>query len=82
MYNAGTKVRITGWRSFTGTILAANEVALTIQEAPGFVAIIRRDPASTAPLQWRCAGRPVEVCVMPDATFRKRLDDLMKRSPR
>jgi hypothetical protein len=78
----GTKVRITGWRSFTGTILAANEVALTIQEAPGFVAILRRDPASTAPLQWRCAGRPVEVFIMPDAVFRKRLADLKGRQPR
>ena len=78
----GTKVRITGWRSFTGTVLAANEAALTIAEAPDLATILRRDPASTTPLQWRCAGRPVEVCIVPDATFGKRLADLMKRSPR
>ena len=77
----GTPVRITGSRSFTGKVLAVGDIAIVIEEAPGFTVTLRRDPASTNPLQWRCAGLPVEIHAVPDlAAFRKRLSDLERRT--
>lgn len=77
----GTPVRITGWRNFTGTVLAASDLAMVIQEGPGLATVLRRDPASTKPMQWQCAGLPVEVHAIPDLTdFRRRLRDLERKT--
>ena len=75
----GMKVRITGRRCFTGTVLAVNDIVMVIREAPGITVTIRRDPASMTPTQWRCAGLPVDVYAMPAADFRKRLRDLLRK---
>jgi hypothetical protein len=75
----GSKVCITGKRCFTGTVLAVTDIAMVIEEAPGCTVTLRRDPASTKPLQWRCAGMPVEIH-SDLADFRKRLADLERRT--
>lgn len=76
----GMKVRVTGQRCFTGTVLAVNDILMVIREAPGITVTIRRDPASMTPTQWRCAGLPVDVYAMPTADFRKRLWDLVRKA--
>ena len=78
----GTKVRITGQRPLIGTVKIADDTAVIIEAVNGSILVLRRDPASTRPLQWRWAGAPVEMYILPDAEFRKRLADLMTRSPR
>jgi hypothetical protein len=74
----GTKVRVTGTRCFTGTVLAMGEDEMTIEEAPGCTVTLRRNPASTTPWQWRCAGMPVEIYSAD--LFRKRLVDLERKT--
>lgn len=77
----GATIHITGARSAAGTVKAATEITLTIQETRGCFFVLRRDPASTTPWQWRWAGLPVTIHSAPDlADFRTRLADLDRRT--
>jgi hypothetical protein len=83
----GTTVTVTiieqspGARFFSGKVLAVGDIAMVIEEAPGLTVTLRRDPASTKPLQWRLAGLPVSIRSDADlADFRKRLADLERRT--
>lgn len=77
----GTKVTVTGSRTFNGTVLAAIPDTLIIEESPGRIVTLRRDCASTKPLQWQCAGMPVEVREQIDLNlFRAKLWDLERRT--
>jgi hypothetical protein len=58
----GDQVVILGARDpRPGTVLGSNDILLIVEHAPGEVSHLRRDPASTKPLQWRLGGMPVEV---------------------
>jgi hypothetical protein len=82
----GSTIRVTGQRCFTGMVLAVSDIAMVIEEAPGLTVTLRRDPASTRPLQWQCQGIPCEVYIAEVHTdakladFRKRLRDLERRT--
>jgi len=70
----GTQVLVTGGECFAGTVLAATADRMVIEVAPGVSTTLFRDCASTKPLQWQCAGLPVEVREQTDiGEFRKLL---------
>jgi hypothetical protein len=64
----GTQVFVTGAECFAGTVLAATADSLVIEVAPGVSTTLFRDCASTKPMQWQCAGLPVEVREKADLT--------------
>jgi len=77
----GAKVIVTGGECFSGTVLLATADRLIIEVAPGMSTVLLRDYCSTKPLQWQCAGLPVEVREKPDlAEFRRLLWALEKRT--
>jgi hypothetical protein len=77
----GATVFVTGSECFIGTVLAATTDTLVIEVAPGVSTTLFRDCASTKPMQWQCAGMPVEVREKPDLTeFRKLLWKLEGRT--
>lgn len=77
----GMKVLVTGGECFSGTVLAANADRMVIEVAPGVSTTLFRDFASTKPLQWQCAGLPVEVREKADlAEFRSLLSALLHRT--
>jgi preprotein translocase subunit YajC len=70
----GDQVLVTGAENFSGTVMAATADTLVIEVAKGVSTTLFRDCASTKPLQWQCAGLPVEVRAKPDlAEFRRLL---------
>ena len=77
----GCKVLVTGGECFSGTVLAANGDRMVIEVAPGVSTTLFRDFASTKPMQWQCAGLPVEVREKPDLEeFRSLLSALLRRT--
>lgn len=80
---AGDRVRVTGARRFTGTILGTNDRVMAIAlDAQDHTIHLKRDPASTTPEQWRYAGLPVQVAllVLRPEDFGRRLTDLYERT--
>ena len=76
----GTKVSVIGAECFSGYVVAATADMLVIQVG-ACTTILRRDCASMYPLQWRCAGLPVQVLEQPDMeAFRKRLREVEQRA--
>jgi|KBSMisStaDraftv2_1062788.scaffolds.fasta_scaffold1376445_2 preprotein translocase subunit YajC len=70
----GARVIVTGGESFAGTVLLVTAERLVIEVAPGVSTTLFRDFASTKPMQWQCAGLPVEVREKADLEeFRKLL---------
>lgn len=69
----GAKVIVSGSQSFSGTVLAVFEHSMTIEVAPGVSTTLLRNFAGKDPMQWRCAGLPVEVREKPDLDEFRRL---------
>ena len=69
----GAKVIVTGGECFSGTVLAAFPDRLVIEIAPGVSTTLFRDYCSTKPMQWQCAGLPVNVREKPDLEEFRRL---------
>lgn len=62
--SSGASVRISGARSFTGIVLGAGDTILTIALDAQRIIQLRRDPASSAPDQWRYGDLPVAIAVI------------------
>jgi hypothetical protein len=89
----GMRISITGIGTnllVTGTIIGINDVAVNVMSGSATV-VLRRDPASTKPDQWRIGGMPVTVKELPQpkpspaalqntASFRRRLAELEART--
>ena len=69
----GTQVIVSGGEAFAGMILAVTADRMVIEIAPGVSTTLFRDFASTKPMQWQCAGLPVNVREKADVTEFRRL---------
>jgi len=80
----GDLIQIRGAHARPATVLGCSDILLIVQFLAGDVAYLRRDVASTKPLQWRLDGMPVEVCEMAGrhADFSKKLAALEKKTRR
>jgi len=79
----GMSIRVTGSKIFAGKVKAVSDIILIIDRGLGNPVTLRRDPASTTPLQWRCQGLPVHVILpdfIPKEDFKGRLNTLVQRT--
>lgn len=80
----GALVAITGARAFKGVVMIVTDIAMIVDVGQGHSVTLRRDPASTKPLQWRFGGLPVTVRAVspPQADFGQRLQALREKLER
>ena len=78
----GAAVEVSGARAFKGRVMALTDQVMVIAIALDQSIYLRRDPASTAPLQWRYGKLPVAVRAVParPTDFGDRLKDLERKT--